>query len=153
MASATVRDVLKQIEGFHWRLAEMYGALQRCATNERVRMLARYLAEREGRLVTALENYQEDVRNTRTLDYWFKVPPVMPEELGLHGVELDPEISTDDLSNFGVRLDAALGTFVQRISEAATSLRVRELFADLMAQEEREKRQTARATLEVEREM
>jgi hypothetical protein len=153
MANVTVHDVLTQIEEFHRSLEELYSRLAASCTNPRTRMLAEYMAKREGRLVAAIERYDEDVRNMSTLAYWFKVAPLLPEDLRLESVTLSPDISTDDLSNFAVARDESLRRFVQDISEAATSLRVRELFADLMAQEEREQRQTARATLEVEREL
>lgn len=153
MANVTVREVLQQIEKFHYGLAELYSGLATTCTNARTRMLAEYMARREERLAAAFTRYEDDVRNNSTLAYWFKVAPMLPEKLRLDGVTLSPDINTDDLSNFGVDLDETLRTFVKDISDTATSLRVRELFADLMAQEEREQRQTSRATLEVEREL
>jgi hypothetical protein len=153
MASVTVGDLLRQIEEFHQGLADLYDGLVETCTSERTRMLAKYMARREERLVAAITRYEDDVRNNSTLAYWFKVAPLLPEKLQLKDAALPPEIDTDDLSNFAVDLDEALRGFVKDISDSATSLRVRELFADLMAQEEREQRQTSRATLEVEREL
>lgn len=153
MASVTVRDVLRQIEEFHQCLADLYDGLVETCTSERTRMLAKYMARREERLVAAITRYEDDVRSNSTLAYWFKVAPLLPEKLQLKDAAPPPEIDTDDLSNFAVDLDEALRGFVRDVSDSATSLRVRELFADLMAQEEREQRQTSRATLEVERDL
>ncbi|MDP1572259.1 MAG: hypothetical protein Q8L86_19850 [Vicinamibacterales bacterium] len=153
MANVTVRDVVRQIGQCHAALAALYSGLAATASGERVRMLAQALAAREDRLVQTTARYQRDEASKPTLDYWFKAKPIMPEALSLDGVQLDPQMTTDELSAFGVGCDAALGEFVQRISEATNSLKVQELFADLRAQQEAEVRQTARVTLSVERDL
>lgn len=153
MANVTVRDVVRQIGQCHAELAALYSGLAATAGGERVRMLAEALAARERRLVDTTARYGADEASKPTLDYWFKAALIMPEALSLDGVCLDPEMTTDDLSAFGLGCDAALGEFVQRISDATTSLKVRELFADLRAQQEAEVRQTARVTLSVERDL
>jgi hypothetical protein len=153
MASVTVRDVLKQIEGIHLRLSTLYGALAECSTHPRAQMLAKYMATREERLVAALAHYLKDRGNQSTLDYWFKSAPIMPDELCLDGLSLSPDMTTDELSNFAVGLDEALAGYVEHLAGSAATVGVGELFADLLAQEQREQRQTSRATLEVEREM
>lgn len=145
----TVREVLQQIGEFHERLAGRYGGLATTCANAGTRMLAEYMAQRE----SGSRPRSPATKATCATPPRWPTGPKLPEKLRLDGVTLSPDISTDDLSNFGVALDETLRAFVKDISDAATSLRVRELFADLMAQEEREQRQTSRATFEVEREL
>lgn len=153
MANVTVRDILGQIEAFHRGLEHLFAGLATTCANERTRMLATHLAQREERLAEALEKYQNDVRNETTLGYWFKAAPMLTEGMNLDGVTLPPDMSTDDLSNFCLAREDALRAFVKIVSEASASPRVQDLFTDLMKQEEREQRMTSRATLEVERDL
>lgn len=153
MANVTVREVLGQIEAFHRGLEQVFTGLAATCANERTRMLATHLAQREERLAEGLATFQNDARNETTLGYWFKVAPMPTEGMNLDGVTLPPDMSTDDLSNFCLAREDALRAFVKVISEASASPRVEELFANLMAQEEREQRLTSRATLGVERDL
>jgi len=148
--NVTVQDVLHRIQHCHQQLAKLYSELATAASDERVRMFAEYLAGRERRLLEALNQYQRDRASDTTLGYWFKVDPLSTDDLRLDGVTLSPEITTDELFNFGVRVDERLAALAQRVAEATTSPDVGDLFADLMAQERAEERLTAREALSVE---
>ena len=150
MASVTVREVLRQIEAFHRELEGVYSTLAASSGNQRTRMLARHLAEREGRLAKGLDAYEHDARNETTLGYWFKVVPMPAEGLRVGSESLPASASTDDLYAFGLRREEALREFVGLMSEASASPRVQELFTDLMTQEEREQRLTSMARLDAQ---
>jgi hypothetical protein len=152
MANVSVDQVLERVQRFHERLAALYAGLQDSANEARVRMLAGCMADREARLSRALHGYRKDPANATTLGAWFKVDP-LPRALGVDDLTLAPGMTTDELCTIGLMLDRRLGEFVEHISDAASLPRIRELFADLAAQEEAEQRQTARTTLEVEREL
>lgn len=153
MASETVRDLLTQIVGIHRRLAEIYGQLAESTDRPRVALLVQYMAKRESRLADAVGRYEHDEDSGPTLDYWFKATPVMPDELCLDDLRLPPGMTTDEFSTFSLAIDTALAAFVRRLSEGAETVAVRELFTDLLEQEEREQRESALAAMEVERDM
>jgi hypothetical protein len=152
MANVTVDQVLERVQSFHEQLAGSYADLQDRGADARVRLLAGCMAGREARLSRALQGYRRDPANAATLRAWFKVDP-LPRELGVEDLALAPEMTTDQLCAVGLTADRRLGEFVERVAEAASLPRIKDLFADLAAQEEAEQRQTARATLEVEREL
>lgn len=153
MPSVTVRDVLRQIERYHARLSVVYAQAAEQGANPRARLLAAYLADREIRLMRALKRYEQDPASARTLACWLPVAPLLGGDLDLAEIRLEPGFTTGDLFALGARLDACLAACFDRLAEAASATGVRELFADLRALEEAEARQTASATLEVEREL
>jgi hypothetical protein len=152
MANVSVDQMLERVQRSHERLAALYAGLLDGANDARVRLLARCMADREARLSRPLQGYRTDPANAATVGVWFKVDP-LPRALGVEDLTLAPDMTTDQLCAVGLMLDRRLGEFVEHISEAASLPRIRDLFADLAAQEEAEQRQTARATLEVEREL
>lgn len=154
MASITVGTVLDEIEAFHRRLEDLYRTVEQQAVDPRVQLLAHCMIDREVRLIAGLHRYRQAASSASTLNAWLKVDPLAGERLRLDGPSVHAaELTTDALYALGAAMEARLAEFERHVTEAATSPRVRELFADLTAQEQAEQRATARAALEVEREL
>lgn len=95
MAFRQVKDLLAWIHDFHVQLSNQYADLAETATDERMKMALRFLADREGRMRDAMSAYLEDA-DQGLLTTWlidsqeFGHPSVLariPPCLGCHDVQ------------------------------------------------------------------
>ena len=145
----TVQALLDQARDFHRQLRELYATCGASVESERVKMLTDYMEEREETLEKAISEYENGAAK-RILETSLKFTPGNETSTCFDDVSITPDMSLEDVLRMGLVLDEALVCFYRQIAEDAACEDVRNLFAQLMSQEEREKRQTVRSTMELE---
>jgi hypothetical protein len=149
MSYETVRDVLNRAKTFHRQVGRFYHELSDRKHKERVILLLDYMSRHEENLERALEVY-EDGAGKGVLDTWFKYTPIAASARDLENIEVHDDMSVEEVIALGVRMDRCLMDLYRGMAESSVPARVRSLFQDLVALEQREDRQLARNALEME---
>jgi bacterioferritin (cytochrome b1) len=145
----TVKALLDQARNFHGQLREFYAQCGSSSASERVKMLTNYMEGREDALEKAIADYESNAAK-RILETSLKFTPGDEITSCFDDLKITPGMTVDDVLRLGLKLDEALVRFYRQIAEDAACEDVRDLFSHLMAQEEREKRQTVRSAMELE---
>jgi hypothetical protein len=145
----TVQELLDQARGFHRHLRAFYAECESSTQSGRVKMLADHMVRHEEALEQALADY-ESAAAKRILNTSLKFTPGDAISSCFEDIQISPDMQVDDVLRIGLDMDEALVRFYGQIAQDAACEDVRNLFAHLMAQVEREKRQTVRSTMELE---
>ena len=143
------RDVLDHARSFHQELHKIYQSLADEAKQARVRMLLDYLSRHEANLEANLADFEAEASN-KILDTWFKFVPSETRLREIQQLQLEPEMSIPDIVNVALSLDDCLVSLYRDVAEVSVSLEVKEVFNNLLEQEEQEKHRLARNALMVE---
>ena len=75
-----VKDLIEWAEGFHARMARQYSEAAGKAENERLEMVFNYLASRELKMKTGLEElFSDGSDHSEVLELWFDDPSDFPQ--------------------------------------------------------------------------
>ena len=140
------QDVLDHARTFHNELRRLYEQLSTETQKERVKMLLEYLSHHEKHLEQSLAAYEESA-SERVLDTWFKYVPQEDKLKEFQDVKLEPDMSIDDVVDVALRMDNCLVEFYKDMAEVAVIPEVKEVFTNLLAMEEKEKRKLVRDAL------
>lgn len=142
----TTRDVLDHARAFHGELGKLYERLAGEAQQERVKMLLNYLSRHEEHLEEGLAQYEEGA-SKRILDTWFKYVPGEDRLRECQSIQLERDMSVDDVVAVALRLDTCLLDLYKEMADTAVSQEVKDVFTNLLDMEEQEKHKLARNTL------
>jgi rubrerythrin len=96
-----------------------------------------------------MRSYEERAEG-RVLDTWFKFTPgdEMPDML--RDIDLQPDMTVDDVIRAALRFDHALVQLYRGLLERSVSSDVKDVFEELLRFEEREELELTRNALEIE---
>ncbi len=107
------------------------------------------MSRHEENLENSLEAYEEQA-GQNVLERWMKFTPDAPGDDLLSDIEIHPEMSVDEVIDMAMEFDERLITFYRQISESTTVPAVRQLFSNLVEQEEAEEHMAARVAIEAD---
>ncbi len=146
MAFKRVRDILDRARQFHEALSEFYAQNAERAAEEKSGILLNYMSRHEKNMVACLAEYENGAAEG-VLNAWFKFPPEMKHCQCFECLTVAPGMTAEDLRQTALRVDRCLLDLYRRAGEKATSPAVRELFAQLLALEEKEETKALREAL------
>ena len=141
-----VRDLLEQAAAFHGRMSEFYHDLSEKAEQVRVRLLLDYISTHEKNLRDSLEAYDEEASDG-ILDTW--VDRDYCDRI-VHACEQlpgEPPLDLDGVIRLAMKVDSHLIGYYDELAHKADMESVREVFRNLVAQEQSELRRLARQAL------
>jgi rubrerythrin len=143
-----VRDLLEQAAQFHGRMAEFYHRLSDHAGKERVKLLLDYMSTHEKNLQNSLDDFDEEA-SEGVLDTWVDRDHCDRIIHACENLPAEPELSIDGVTRLAMRVDESLIRFYDELARKAEGEDVREVFRNLVAQEQAELRRLARDALMV----
>ena len=129
-----VRDVFKNIRGFHAKTGRLYGELSDRTPNARAKMLLSYMAEHEANLDRSLAAYESEAP-VSILNTFFQYTTEETPERFIANLALKPHPTADDVVDLCSKIDVYLeGLFEQlaAVADAQGSMRVREALDNLV---------------------
>ena len=148
MPYQTVGDMLKRSEDFHGQLSDFYTRLGASAEEPRVKLLLEHMGRHEKRLGQWLVEYEQAAPGA-LLDTWCQFTPERATCKCFEGIDLQPDMSMDDVVAVAQRLDGCLLALYRELAEAAATEEARDLFESLLEMEQREDVEYAREALEI----
>ena len=141
-----VRDLLEQAAAFHGRMAGFYHGLSEKAEQVRVRLLLDYISTHETNLRDSLEAYDDEasdgIHDTRVdRDYCDRIVHACEQLPG------EPPLDLDGVIRLAMKVDSDLIGYYDELAHKADTESVREVFRNLVAQEQSELRRLARQAL------
>lgn len=135
-----VHDILDRAQETHRRLSEFYARLSDVATDVHVKMLLGYLNRQEERFAESLESYSA-TGSQKVLNMWFQFPPEsrLQRTLSQIDVDLDGDMTLDDVREVAMRFDDCLADYYEEALENAEGAEVVDTFYELFMQEKHEK--------------
>ena len=139
------RDIIEHAVAFHRLLANHFSELSRKTDNQRLKMLLLYLVDHENASSEYLIDYSENAPH-KVLDTWFQFSNC-EERFG----ELKSTLRTDNpdedsiINTLILLYDCMIGQF-KSFADKADVEPVREVFENIAAHEEKEKRKLIRNT-------
>lgn len=141
----TVSDILENARIFHQFAENLYLKLQQESKDERAKMLLGFMAKHEKEMETKVSLFgTKSPKNI--LDTWMQFTVEELPETFFEEVSKDITYTVDGISDMGQRADSYLEAVFQEAVDTAPSVAVKELFENLVEQEEVEKHQLSRAT-------
>ncbi len=145
----TTRDIIDLARRFHGEVSAFYEHLGNQASKGRVKLLLQYMSRHEKHLERCLEEYEQDA-SERILATWFQYAPATTPIEHLQTVQLEPEMSIDDVVEVALRLDECLVDLYREVAEQADSREVTELFCNLLDLEQQEEIAVTRNALSIQ---
>lgn len=142
MAYRQVRDILKDIEGFHRTLARFYREWESRSRDERAQALLAHVRRHEEFFKQSLARYEPRAAQG-ILDTWIQYPPDEQLNGALAEIEFHPDMCVDDVAEVVLRMDAALLEAYRQLADSTAAPSVSELFETLLELEETKNRSDA----------
>lgn len=137
MAFQRTRDILEHAKSFHEQLSAFYGRLSDTAAKDRIKVLLNYMSRHEQHLVEALSGLESDAAR-KVLDTWFKFGPEMPACTCFECMDLQPDMTLEQITQAALKVDRCLVDFYRQAVEKAVSQDVKDLFTRLLEMEQKE---------------
>ncbi len=142
------KDVLNHARKFHRRLSEFYEDLKDSVEKERTRALLDYLSRHETYLDESLAKFQKAVSDN-VLDTYINYKPDSANVSAIADFEISDDMSVDDVVAAAMHFDACLIKFYRGMASKANSVKVREMFENLLVMEQHEQIELSKQTLEL----
>jgi len=133
-----VHDILDRAQETHRRLGEFYERLSKVATGGHVKMLLNYLSQQEKNFAQSLEVYVTR-GSPKVLQTWFQFAPESHLQETLAGIDLQADMTVDQVMRVAMRLDDCLVAFYDEALQNAEGEEVADAFRELLIQEKQEK--------------
>ncbi len=147
MVNLQTRDILEQARRFHRDLRAYYETLGKGNQQERVRLLLDYMQRHEETLDKCLEQYALGA-GPGVLNTWFKHAPEISAAECFEGIDVHDDMSVDEVIRVSLQLDDRLIAYYRRLADLAVAEEVKDLFNDLLREEQNEERRMARDAIE-----
>ncbi len=144
----TTRDIIGLARQFHREVSDFYECLSNQASKGRVKLLLQYMSRHEKHLEECLAEYEQDASD-RILETWFQYAPATTPVENLETVQLESEMSIDDVVKVGLRLDECLINLYREMADNAESREVAEVFCNLLDLEQQEEIALTRNALSI----
>jgi rubrerythrin len=148
MAFDQTKDVLDHARKFHRKLSEFYEDLKESASKERTRALLDYLSRHEKYLDECLAEFEEEVSDN-VLDTYFKFGSEQSKIAEISDFIIKPEMDTDDVIQAAMHFDACLIQFYKEMAQRSLSVKVKEVFENLLVMEKQEQIELSKQALEL----
>jgi hypothetical protein len=145
----TTRDIIDLARRFHNEVSAFYERLGNQASKGRVRLLLQYMSRHEKHLEECLAEYELDA-SQRILETWFQYTPATTPVEHLQTIQLEPEMSIDDVVDLALRLDEYLVDLYREVANQADSREVAEVFGNLLNLEQQEEIAVTRNALSIQ---
>lgn len=136
------RDVLRDAETFHRRLAEVYSDMARNHEHPRFTLLFNYLSQHEEQLGQQVANYAAKA-SPHVLDMWFQAVHPQCTITALDDADVSTEQTLDGVTEFALKMDSCLMETYRRVTSSSEPPEIREIFESLLAMEQSQKEQLA----------
>ena len=141
------KDILDHARKFHRRLSRFYEDLKDSVEKERTRALLDYLSRHETYLDESLAKFQEQVSNN-VLDTFLNYKADTANVSAITEFEISDDMSVDDVVAAAMHFDALLIKFYGDMARKTNSIKVREMFENLLVMEQHEQIELSKQTLE-----
>lgn len=141
-----VRDFLEFGKHLHGEIKRFYDQANEETGSERIRMLLDYLSRHEQHLEESLSRFEKGSRSG-ILNAWLEYPPDLDVEAVMGRHKLAEVRSSDDLIAIALDFDETLVALYQEVSAKVGEPKLKEVFLNLLALEEKEKIQVLRAAM------
>ena len=111
-------------------------------------MLLEYLKRHEDHLEQTLGKFEQD-KSQKVLESWFQYAPDQDLKDVLTELNINENMSTDDVVEMALKLDDYFIDLYQDMVNSSTSTPVKEVFQNLLDMEEHEKIQLAKTALQI----
>jgi len=124
-----VKPILARAASYHKKVADYARRVRLNAPNEHIRLIAGELADRARFVHRQLKDFA--VEETTANKVWVQFAPAYHLERIIDGLEIDPEITADELIGTASELERRMAKYYSQLSESAPTEALRELFANL----------------------
>jgi rubrerythrin len=147
MRFETTRDVLDYVKQFHRKARNLYSELADQEEQERLKLLLDYLSRHENHLAKSLADYEQET-SEKILNTWFQYVPDQALLEPINNIDIEPNLSVDEIVNLAMRLDNCLiELYKEMIDHSSAISEVKEVFQNLLDMEKQEQHQLARSRL------
>lgn len=144
MPQEQVLDLIEHARDLHARLSKYYEELGDKSDKAKVKILLDYLSETEARHEDALAEYETSFAPPDVNDTWFQFEPDMLAGERPVPADITPDMDIDAVLREVLRVDELLSELYKEIVKRADSKRIKEVFSNLLAANEKEIRNLAR---------
>jgi len=144
MPQEQVLDLIDHVRDLHAQLKAYYEDLGKKSDQARVKILLDYLGEAEGRHADALGEYEHLFASPDVNDTWFQFMPDLFTAGRAVSINITPDMDVDAVLREVLRVDELLSKLYIEIIKRAHSKRIKEVFGNLLATNEKEIRNLAR---------
>ena len=137
MRFTQVRDVFREVSRLHSELADYYERLSDTADQERVKLLLNHIGSHSRRLEKSLKAYEGDTHR-RVMDAFVDCVSCGDILITCRQMPVTPDMSVEGVTRLAIDVDRCLQRFYREVADKAESENVRELFRNLIDQEESE---------------
>lgn len=141
-----VREFVDFGKSLHTEFRKLYEQLDEQAELERAHLLLEYLSRHEQHMQEALARFEKESRSG-LLDAWLEYSPSLDVAAVIAESNIPNKPSSDDIIKLALAFDDTLVKLYREIAEKAHDGKVKSLFSNLLALEENEKIQVARAAM------
>ena len=131
------RDVLHHCQTFHRKVGGYYLTLRGNVVSPRVQLFLDYLVDHENKVADALVDYEESAPS-RVMNTWFQTITVTDSLPIFDRVQLNPEMSLNDVLDIGLHFDTVLLDCYRVVRDSVEYAEVRDVFQNLFEFEEQE---------------
>ena len=142
------KDVLNHARKFHRRLSKFYEDLKASVEKERTRALLDYLSRHETYLDESLAKFQDAVSDN-VLDTYVNYKADTENVSAITEFEISDDMSVDDVVAAAMHFDALLIKFYRDMARKTNSVKVREMFENMLVMEQQEQIELSKQTLEL----
>ena len=138
MAIKNTRDVLDYVREYHKKLSDFYHKLADQTHRERVKILLDYMARHERHFEESLAAYEKDASKT-VMDSWLQCAPDIDIDDTFTDVNLESDMSVDDVVNLAVKFDNYVIELYKKIADSCELTETKNVFTKLLEMENHEK--------------
>jgi len=138
MSIKQTRNVIDYARNFHKELSEFYHNLSDQTDKARIVMLLDYMSSHEKHLEESIAGYEEHAA-TKIFDTWVQFTPELEPLKCNANMQLEIDMTVDDIITIAVKFDDCLIDLYQKLSESAQSLELKKVFGKLLDMENQEK--------------
>jgi len=142
MRFTQVRDVFQEVSKLHSELADYYEGLSDTAEQLRVKLLLNHIGSHSRHLEQSLQAYERDTHR-RVMDAFVDCDSCHDILITCRQMPVTPDMSVEGVTRLAMDVDRCLQRFYREVADKAESDKVRELFRNLIDQEESELRKLA----------
>ncbi|SMF95010.1 hypothetical protein SAMN02949497_2350 [Methylomagnum ishizawai] len=141
-----VKDFLEFGKHLHGEIKRFYDRANEETGSERIRMLLDYLSRHEQHLEESLARFEKGSRSG-ILNTWLEYPPDLDVEAVIGKHNLGEINSSEALISIAMDFDDTLVALYREVSAKVDEPKLKEVFLNLLALEEKEKIQVLRAAM------
>lgn len=128
---------------FHRKMREFYNQLHEKTEKQRIKLLLEYLSRHEKQRVETLARYEKDA-SRKVMDTWFKYVPENISFDCLKNIEINSNMSVDDVVEIALGMNNCLIELYKGVIEETKVEEVKDVFNSLLRRVEQEEKNLVR---------